>query len=392
MREVNAIHEDFVAKTATLGKMLSEAKVRLEEKKMEEDKKNMQYRNLGKSGLKVSSICLGGLEYGGRVSEEESINIIHEAHELGVNFIDSAAVYPSSNKGASERAIGKAIKDARNEYVVGSKVYGTTGNGPNDSGLSRKHIMDSLEQTLRNLDSDYVDILYAHFPDPNVPLEETLRTFNDIVRQGKARYIGCSNYTAWQLVQAVGVSEYHGWEKYIVVQSPYNLLTRDIEIELLNYCNENGIGVTGYAPMASGLLSGHYDFNKVPTEGRMADPNYGAFNRAIYWDEANFKAVERFKEVAAKIGITMPQYATAFVISKVTSAIIGANTVARMKESVACCDIVLPQEAYDAADDVWGMFRVPRKFYAQDGNSRTSRGRWGWERGTVIADKSTADK
>lgn len=352
----------------------------------------MQYRTLGKSGLKVSPVCLGGLEYGGRVSEEESISIIREAHELGVNFIDSAAVYPSSDKGASERAIGKAIRGSRNEYVVGSKVYGTTGKGPNDSGLGRKHIMDSLEQTLRNLDSDYVDILYAHFPDPNVPLEETLRTFNDIVRQGKARYIGCSNYTAWQLAKAVGVSEYHDWEKYIVVQSPYNLLARDIEIELLNYCNENGIGVAAYAPMASGLLSGHYDFGKAPTEGRMADPNYGAFNRAIYWDEANFKAVERFKEEAARIGITMPQYATAFVISKVTCAIIGPNTVQRMKESVACCDLSLPKEAFDVADDVWEMFRIPRKFYAQDGNSRASRGRWGWERGSAQPDKTESDK
>ncbi len=352
----------------------------------------MEYRRLGKSGLKVSKLCLGGLEYGGRISEEDSIALLNAGHEMGINFVDTSVVYPSTDKGASERAIGKAIKGHRNEWVVGSKVYGTTGTWPNDVGLSRKHIMDSLERTLKNLDSDYVDIFYTHFPDPSVPLEETLRALDDVVRQGKVRYIGCSNYTAWQLAEALSISELHDWEKYIVVQSPYNLLTRDIEIELLNYANEKGIGVCAYAPMASELLSGHYEFNKTPTEGRMADKSYGAFNREMYWNEANFKAIDAFKACAKECGLTMPQFSLAFVMSKVTSAISGPINVDMLKENVSACDVVLPKEAFDVADDVWEMFRLPRKFYAQDGNSRVSRGRWGWERDKGVMNKSASDK
>jgi aryl-alcohol dehydrogenase-like predicted oxidoreductase len=346
----------------------------------------MKYKRLGKSGLKVSQICLGTLDFGLRISEADGIKLIKSAKDEGINFLDTSNSYPKNNKGMAETIIGKAIKEDRHSFVVASKVYGQTGEGPNDKGLSRKHITKCIEGTLKRLQTEYLDIYFLHHPDPDAPLEETLRTLDDLVHQGKVLYIGCSNYTTWQLCKALSFSDLHNLARFVVVEPPYNLLTRDIEIELAPFCKEEGIGVCVYSPMASELLSGRHEFGKLPKEGRFTDKEcYGEFSKQLYWSEINFKAVDQFKKIVMGLNLSLPQFSLAWVLSNetITSAISGPINIEQLKENVSATEVTLPPEALQACDEVWEMFRVPRKFYAQDGDGRDLTGRWGWERPTV---------
>jgi len=206
----------------------------------------MQYRNMGRTGLKVSVMCLGTMVYGNQVSEAEAINIIERALSAGVNFLDTADVYI---EGRSEEVVGKALKGKRHSVVLATKVANRTGPGANDTGLSRKHIMKGIEDSLRRLETDYIDLYYVHLPDYGTPIEETLRTLDDLVHQGKVRYIGCSNFRAWQLCKALWVSDLHNLARFDCIQPPYNLLTRDIEYELLPLCASEGVGVCVYNPL-----------------------------------------------------------------------------------------------------------------------------------------------
>lgn len=193
----------------------------------------MKYRNLGKSGLTVSQICLGTNNFCGQVSEKTSIEIINKALDCGINIIDTANMY---TKGRSEEIIGKVVKGCRDDVIIATKVGFNIGQGPNQGGLSRKHILSQVEHSLRSLETNFIDLYYLHRFDPETPLEETLRTFNDLTREGKVRYIACSNFTTWQIAKANEICEAHDLEKFIAVQSPYNLLQRDIERDLLPYC------------------------------------------------------------------------------------------------------------------------------------------------------------
>ena len=190
----------------------------------------MQYRRMGRTGLNVSAICLGTMTFGNQVAEAEAINIIESALSTGVNFLDTADVYA---EGRAEEIIGKALKNKRQSVVLATKVANRTGPGPNDVGLSRQHIMKAIEDSLRRLETDYIDLYYVHLPDYNTPIEETLRALDDLVHQGKVRYIACSNFRAWQLCKALWVSDVHNLARFDCIQPSYNLITRDIEYELL---------------------------------------------------------------------------------------------------------------------------------------------------------------
>jgi len=334
----------------------------------------MQYKKVGRTGMKVSRICLGTMVLGTQVSEKDSIELIKGALAAGINFLDTANAYPNpSVAGLSEELIGKAIKGERHSVVVATKVQARMGPGPNDEGLSRLHIMNAVEDSLRRLQTDYIDLYYCHFPDYDTPIEETLRAMDDLVHQGKVRYIGCSNFTAWQLSKALGLSALHNLARFDCIEPPYNLLTRDIEYELLPLCANEGVGVCVYSPIASELLSGRHEFGKPPAEGRFTLDRLGPLCLDIYWSEINFKAVEQCKKIARDHGRTLPQFALAWVMSNetITAAISGTTSLEQLKENVSATEITLSQEELQACDEVWKMLRPPRYFYARDGRLRT---------------------
>ena len=232
----------------------------------------MQLRRLGRTGLKVTEICLGTMTFGHQADEATAVAILDKAAGAGVNFIDTADAYPvppdPSTAGRTEEIIGRWLQGRRHQFVLATKCRIRVGTGPNDEGLSRRHILRAVDDSLRRLGTDYIDLYQAHAPDPETPLEETLRAFDDLVRSGKVRYIGCSNYPAWQVALGLGISERHDWARFDCVQPRYNLLFRDIEAELLPLCRHEGLGVIAYNPLAGGFLSGKYRSLDAPPRGR----------------------------------------------------------------------------------------------------------------------------
>lgn len=302
----------------------------------------MEYRRLGRTGLKVSHICMGCMTFGWQVDEGGSARLVGRALEAGVNFFDTANVYA---EGRSEEFLGKAIKGKRDSLVIATKVRGRVGEGPNDSGLTRKHIMKAVEDSLRRLGTDYIDLYQVHSVDPETPIEETLRALDDLMHQGKVRYVGCSNFAAWQLGKALWVSDKHNLTRFDSVQPRYNLISRQIELELLPLCAEEGIGVIVYNPLAGGLLTGKYSKDVPPPEGtRFA---LRELYRSRYWHGSSFEAVERLRGIAEGSGRTMTQLALAWVLrnATVTSAIIGATSMTQLEENLAAADLELGDEA-----------------------------------------------
>ena len=324
----------------------------------------MQYKNLGRTGLKVSEICLGTMVYGDQIGETESINLINAAIDAGINFLDTADTYANSK---SEEFIGKAIKGKRDDVVIATKVATRTGPGPNDVGTSRKHIMKAVEDSLKRLQTDYIDLYYAHVPDFDTHIEETLYAMNDLVHQGKVRYIGCSNFTAWLLCKTLWLSDVHKIARFDCIESPYNLLSRDVELELLPLCAHEGVGVCIYNPLAGELLTGRHEFDKPPAEGRFTHPYLGKYYLDRYWTDINFKAVDRLKQVAKKHGCSLAQFALAWILNNktITSILSGTTSLEQLKENLAATEIKLSPEEFQACDDVWHMFKVPRFFYAK---------------------------
>lgn len=324
----------------------------------------MKYNNMGRTGLKVSQICLGAMNLGDTVGEEESIKIIKGAIDVGVNFIDTADMYAG---GKSEEAIGKALKGNRDSMVIATKVCGKSGPGPNDKGLSRKHIMQSVEGSLRRLQTDYIDLYYAHTPDYDTPIEETLRIFDDLIRDGKVRYIGCSNFAAWQLSKALWMSDLNKLARFECVEPPYNLLTRDIEMELLPLCQNEGVSLCTYNPLAGEMLTGLHEFGKPPVEGRFTHKLMGPGYLERYWSEMNFKAVDRFKQVAKEHGCTLAQFAIAWIFSNdaITSVLSGITTMTQLSENIEAINITLSEEELKICDEIWKMFRPPGYHYAK---------------------------
>ena len=322
----------------------------------------MQYKKMGRTGLKISEITLGTMIFGQQVDEAESLKIMDLAFEKGINSFDTADGYAG---GRSEEIVGKALKNKRHAVVLASKVYSKQGPGPNDSGLSREHILQAVENSLRRLGTDYLDIYYAHHPDPATPIEETLRAFDSLVQQGKVRYAACSNYRAGQLVRALAVSEQRNLARFDCIQTVYNLITRDIEAELLPTCADEGVGVVVYNPLAGGLLTGKHIGNQPPP----ADTRFGQNPIYLerYWSPVNFTAVEHLKQIAAANNRKPAQFALAWVLGNpgIASAIVGASSAAQLAENLGALDVKLSPDETKACDDVWLELRPPRFFYGR---------------------------
>jgi 1-deoxyxylulose-5-phosphate synthase len=310
----------------------------------------MQYKRLGRTGLKVSEICLGTMTFGSQADEQASRAIVRRALDAGVNFFDTANVY---NAGVSEEFTGRALKDIRRDIVLATKVHGKMGPGPNDQGQSRKHIMDAIEQSLRRLGTDYIDLYQVHRFDPTTPLEETLRALDDLVHSGKVRYLGASNYAAWQLCTALWTSDKFGLARYDCLQPRYNLISRAIDQEVLPLCQAQGVGVIVYNPLAGGMLTGKHRRQAPPAAGTRFDINPMYHNR--YWQERVFDAVDRFRNIAAGTGHSMAQVALAWSLTNpvVTSAILGASRVEQLDETLPAVDITLGAEQLRQLDELW---------------------------------------
>ena len=293
----------------------------------------MNYKNLGKTGLKVSRICLGTMNYGDPVSEAESTNIVKNAINLGVNFFDTADAYAG---GRSEEILGRALKGQRQSGVIATKTGVPTGPGPNDLGLSRAYIVQAIDRSLKRLQTDYIDLYYAHFPDYETSLEETLRAMDDLVHQGKVRYIGCSNFPVWYISSALKLSAINKLAQFDCVQSVYNLLTRDIEMELLPLCANEGMGVCTYNPLAGEMLTGRHAFGKPPAEGRFTHETLGKAYYERYWSSMNFQAVDRIKKLAEERGCSLPQFSLAWILNNDTvTAVLSGTTALKQLEKTS---------------------------------------------------------
>lgn len=309
----------------------------------------MDHIRLGATGLKVSRICLGCMTYGRptdrwpwALDEDQSRPFIKRALELGINFFDTADVYTS---GASEEVVGRALRDfaARDEVVIATKVYGVMGPGPNDAGLSRKHIFSAIDASLQRLGLDYVDLYQIHRWDYDTPIEETLEALHDVVKAGKARYIGASSMHAWQFTKALYTADLHGWTRFVSMQNHYNLLYREEEREMIGLCQAEGIGVIPWSPLARGKLTRPWE-----TEPSTHRAGTDAFGRTLYakTQAADRSVVERVGQIAEAKGAPMAQVALAWLLQQpaVTAPIIGASKPHHLEDAVAALSINLSAE------------------------------------------------
>ena len=312
----------------------------------------MEYTRLGGTGLKVSRICLGTNMFGaGYVDDQRACSVIDAAYDQGVNFIDTADAYHS---GQSELVVGKGVRSRRHRFIIGTKGFAPTGPGVNDRGLSRKHLIEAVEGSLRRLSTDYIDLYQVHYWDPETPLEETLGTLDDLVHRGVIRYIGCSNFAAWQLCRALWVSDKHGLERFESVQPEYNFRRRDIERELFPLCEDQRVAVIPYQLLMGGVLTGRYDpRGKPPEDSHMASVHA---RRALgeYWKDDTFDMLDRLKALSAEVGYEPSQVVLAWALSKpaVTSVIVGSSRPEQVAKNAAAADIELPPEIIERLDDL----------------------------------------
>jgi len=307
----------------------------------------VQYNRLGRSGLKVSEICLGTNMFGeGYVDDRRVFSVVDAAREHGVNFIDTADAYHS---GMSEQVVGRAVHADRHDFVIATKGFIATGPGPNDVGLSRKHLTQAVEDSLRRLDTEYIDLYQVHYWDPDTPIEETLRTLDDMVRQGKIRYLGCSNFAGWQLMRALWASDKHGYERFESVQPEYNFAKRDIETELFPACLDQQVSVIPYQVFMGGVLTGTYDAKVQPPEDSHMASRHAARAKGTYWNDSTFRMIETLRTVASELGASVPQIVLAWTLSKpeVTSVIVGSSRPEQVASNVSATDVVLPPEVLD---------------------------------------------
>lgn len=308
----------------------------------------MEYANLGHSGLKVSRLCLGTMTYGSPqwrpwvLSAAEGRTFVRHALDLGINFFDTADMY---SLGASEEMLGSALHDfvPRHEVVVATKVYFPMGDKPNQSGLSRVHILHAIDASLRRLGMDYVDLYQIHRWDYETPIEETLEALNDVVRAGKARYIGASSMFAWQLSRALHLSEQHGWARFVSMQNHYNLVYREEEREMLPLCRAEGLGVIPWSPLARGWLTGsHHRGEPAPTIRARTDD----YAQNMYDENIDFDVVDRVVALAERRGVKPAQVALAWLLTQdgVTAPIIGASRMEHLEEAVGALDLNLSAE------------------------------------------------
>ena len=296
----------------------------------------MEYTRLGRTGLKVSRLCLGCMTFGREIDEAASLPIIQRALDEGVNFFDTANVY---GNGASETIVGKALKGHRQSIVLASKVFGQMGKGPNDRGLSRYHILQAVEDSLQRLQTDHLDLYQVHRWDADTPIDETVRALGDLVQQGKVRYIGCSNFSGWQLMKALWSSDVQGVARFESVQPPYSLIRRDIEDDLLPACQDQQVGVIPYSPLAGGFLSGKYEKGGDIPRGSRFDVAKQYQN--TYFKDKSFRVVERLSAYADERGTPKEQLAIAWVAAHpaVTAPIIGARNIEQLEQGLASVEL-----------------------------------------------------
>ena len=310
----------------------------------------MQYVNLGNTGMKVSRICLGMMSYGSPewlnqswvLVEEDSHPFIKRALELGVNFFDTADMYST---GLSEEITGRALKEfaQRDEVVLATKVFFAMGEKPNQGGLSRKYIMEAIDASLRRLNTEYVDLYQIHRWDYETPIEETMEALHDVVKAGKALYIGASSMHTWQFAKAQHIAESNGWTRFVTMQNHYNLVYREEEREMIPFCIDQGVGLIPWSPLARGFLAGNRTQNKSGTTTRSESDDWA---HGAYYQESDFSVVDSVVEVANQKGLKPAQIALAWMLQKpyITSPIIGATKMNHLEELVAAVDIELTED------------------------------------------------
>lgn len=314
----------------------------------------MNYKKLGRTGIEVSQLCLGTMTFGRETDKGRAQKIILKFLDKGGNFIDTADVY-GTPPGNSEKTLGDILKGKREKVILASKAYFPMGEGPKKSGLSRAHLIHALESSLCRLQTDYVDLYYVHCWDGITPLEETLSTLDILVKQGKVRYIGASNFTAWQLMKALGVSRQYGWERFVCFQIQYNLLTRGVEREIIPLCREEKLGIAVWSPLAGGFLSGKYHRGSLPREGRLIqvkkEDTDSWQNRAT---EKNFAILDVVEKIAQEKGKSCAQIALAWIIRQpgITIPVIGARTLEQFEDNLGSLEVKLTPEELKALDKV----------------------------------------
>jgi aryl-alcohol dehydrogenase-like predicted oxidoreductase len=322
----------------------------------------MDYINLGRTGLKVSRICLGTMTYGTStwrdwvLDEDDSRPFFKRALELGVNFFDTADMY---SRGASEEVTGRALRDFahREEVVIATKVFNPTREGPNQRGLSRVHILRAIDDSLRRLGTDYVDLYQIHRWDAETPIEETLEALHEVVKAGKARYIGASSMYAWQFAKALYLSDLNGWTRFVSMQNHYNLVYREEEREMNPLCRSEGIGIIPWSPLARGFLAGNR-LRQGYGETRRAKTD--DFAQSMYFQEYDFEIVERVVDLAQQHGVKPAQIALSWLLHKpgVTAPIIGASKITHLEEAIAALEIKLSPDEMLTLEELYQPHRV----------------------------------
>jgi aryl-alcohol dehydrogenase (NADP+) len=308
----------------------------------------MDYTRLGRTGLKVSRVCLGAMTYGDPnwrpwiLSEEQGRPFIRRALELGINFFDTADMY---SLGKSEEVLGRALKEfaSRDAVVIATKVFYPMSAGLNDRGLSRKHILASIDKSLARLGTDYVDLYQIHRWDPETPIEETLEALHDVVKAGKARYIGASTMMSWQFAKALYLADRHGWTRFASMQNHYNLVYREEEREMMPLCIEEGVGVIPWSPLARGFLAGNRRRGERTASTR---EETDAYAHKLYYDDADYAVADRVADVAREKGVSPAQVALAWLLAQpgVTAPIVGATKMEHLEQAVKAVDVSLSDE------------------------------------------------
>ena len=327
------------------------------------------YRNLGRSGLRVSPLCLGAMNFGNEsfgCDERTSTDVIHAYLDAGHNFIDTANVYSDTK---SETIVGKAVKGRRDGVVIATKAASPFGPGPFQGGASRKALMTAVEDSLRRLDTDYIDLYQMHRYDFDTPVEETVGTLNDLVRAGKVRHIGVSNWAAAHIVDAVRVIQAHGWEPIVSLQPQYSIIARDIEVEIVPVCEQFGLGVLPWSPLGGGMLTGKYKRDEEPSQDTRfgaPDPRTQALWRGLALRERNYAIVDIVVEEAEKIGTSPLQLSLAWLLARpaVVAPIIGPKSVKQLEDNLAALDLELPAETVARIDGASEpRFPYPHNFF-----------------------------
>lgn len=325
----------------------------------------MRHVSLGRTGLPVSRLCLGTMTFGLQCDEATSFAILDAAAEAGITFIDTADVYPLGGSGPevgrTEEIVGRWMADRRSDVIIATKCVGAMSDRRWDRGASRKHVREACEASLRRLGTDHIDLYQLHSPDPHTPIEETLGVLDDLVREGKVGYVGCSNFPAWQLALSIGRSEALGLARFDCVQPRYNVLYRRNELELFPLCEQEGIGVIPYNPIAGGLLSGKHRAGDAPTEGtRFTLGTAGERYQDRYWHDRQFATVDRLKALAEEAGMPLVTMAVAWCLAQpaVTSPIIGASRPEQLQASIAALDVTLGDDLLSRIDDLTSEYRA----------------------------------